>query len=69
MITEKRETNVIKLNNELAELTHSDLDAVAGGGKIGEATHQTSLLKAASDIGQAAILAPVGELIAKIKQH
>lgn len=61
---------MIKLSNEVAELALSDLDVVVGGGKIGEAAQQTSgLFKAASDIGQAVVLAPVGEVIAQIRQH
>jgi hypothetical protein len=54
-----------KLNKEVVELILGDLDEVVGGGKIGEAAHQTSLFKAASDLGQAAVLAPIGELISK----
>jgi hypothetical protein len=61
-----------KLNNELAALALGDLDEVVGGGKIGDAAHQTSLFKAASDIGQAATqqtLPGIGNLLADIKQH
>jgi hypothetical protein len=68
----KRETRMIKLNNEAAELALSDLDNVVGGGKIGDAARQTSLFKAASDLGQAATqntLPGIGNLIADIIQH
>lgn len=61
---------MMKPTNEAAELALGDLDRVVGGGKIGEATQHTSgLFKAASDIGQAAVLAPIGELIANIRRH